>query len=301
MVDRMELDELLDREGLDPDELMTWAHRRAELLLAELSDGSDELARLLEPAGQIDLADVPVRRVAVAEDMLPVGVGAPTARVEDESDESITAPISIETASDASNTESNEPDAAEVGARGRRRVPSTPQPLSASELPPPPEHPRLADGEPEPMLDTFDTGPIDLGSFEAHAMIAATSTRMPVVEPEAAAEVSETAASDEFEVTIASDEPEVTAASDEPQAAASDVDGSDEFEIDELEELDDAELELVDVDDSGDDGEAEAPPPPPPRPPPSRPSQPAAAAPPPKPVDNTVDMDDLIAGLADAD
>lgn len=46
--------------------------------------------------------------------------------------------------------------------RRRRREPSSPQPKSADELPPPPEHPRLAEGEPEPMLETVDTGPIDL-------------------------------------------------------------------------------------------------------------------------------------------
>jgi hypothetical protein len=47
-------------------------------------------------------------------------------------------------------------------ARRRRREPSSPQPKSADELPPPPEHPGLAEGEPEPVLETVDTGPIDL-------------------------------------------------------------------------------------------------------------------------------------------
>lgn len=47
-------------------------------------------------------------------------------------------------------------------ARRRRREPSSPQPKSADELPPLPDHPGLADGEPEPMLETVDTGPIDL-------------------------------------------------------------------------------------------------------------------------------------------
>lgn len=46
--------------------------------------------------------------------------------------------------------------------RRRRREPSSPQPKTADELPPPPEHPGLAEGEPEPMLETVDTGPIDL-------------------------------------------------------------------------------------------------------------------------------------------
>jgi hypothetical protein len=287
----MELDELLDREGLDPDELMTWAQRRAEQLLAELSDESDELLRLLEPAAQIDIENVPVRRVAVVDDMLPVSVGPASvhvdesaeaqpaeAHVEAEAEESITAPIAI----DVPSVEPVETDAAEVGARGRRRVPSTPQPLSASELSPPPEHPRLADGEPEPMLETFNTGPIELGTAEARAMIAAHSTRE--LEPEPAAE------------------PE-TAAEPEPEAAAVEAasNDSDDFEIDELEEIDDEELELlVEVDDSEDDSSEPAPPPPP-RPPPSKPAARAAAPTPVEKPDNTVDMDDLIAGLAERD
>jgi hypothetical protein len=290
MVPSMELDELLDREGLDPDELMIWAHRRAERLLADLAgsadgsvDGSGELARLLEPAGQIDLDGIPVRRVAVVDDMLPVSAGA-AARVEVEVEETITQPIALPVVHDepSETVTVTETDAAELGTRGRRRVPSTPQPLSASELPPPPEHPRLADGEPEPMLETVDTGPIDLGSAEARAMIAANSTRMP--EPAVTRQ----------EITQVAPAP---TASSEVEA----TDASEEFEIDELEELDDEELELlVDVDDSGDD--AEVAPPPPPRPPPSKPAQPAAAAPPPaKPIDNHVDMDDLIAGLADSE
>jgi hypothetical protein len=310
MVTPMELDELLDREGLDPDELMTWAHRRAEQLLAELtgltghsghSGHSDELIHLLEPAGQIELEDVPVRRVTVAQDMLPVPVGAAAGHVEAEADESITVPISLE----------DEPDAAELGTRGRRRVPSKPQPLSASELPPPPEHTRLADGEPEPMLETVDTGPIDLGSDEARAMIVANSSRFTLLDMEVhdPADVAETAALQAAEVTARAEEPEATS-SDEPNAASeaepqagSEADASDEFEIDELEELDDEELELIDAEDSEDAGDdAEVAPPPPPRPPPSKPAQPAAAAPPPaKPVDNHVDMDDLIAGLADSE
>jgi hypothetical protein len=244
MVSRMELDELLDREGLDPDELMTWAQRRAEQLLAELSGESDELLRLLEPAAQIDIENVPVRRVAVVDDMLPVSVGpapvhveAPaSARVEEEAEESITAPIALEVPVE----QPVETDAAEVGARGRRRVPSTPQPLSASELSPPPEHPRLADGEPEPMLETFDTGPIDLGTAEARAMIVANSTRDP-----------------------------------EPEAA----DGSEEFEIDDLEELDDEELELMEEEAGDDDSDAGAAPSVMPGPPPRPPSKPGAPPP----------------------
>jgi hypothetical protein len=250
MVARMELDELLDREGLDPDELMIWAHRRAERLLADLAgsadgsaDGSGELARLLEPAGQIDLDGIPVRRVAVVDDMLPVSAGA-AARVEIEVEETGTQPV----VHDESNETVTETDAAELGTRGRRRVPSTPQPLSASELPPPPEHPRLADGEPEPMLETVDTGPIDLGSAEARAMIAANSTRMP--EPAVTRQ----------EITQVAPAP---TASSEVEAA----DASEEFEIDELEELDDEELELLEEGDAGDDDDPDAAAAPPPRPP----------------------------------
>lgn len=330
----MELDELLDREGLDPHELLTWAHERAEQLLAELTaagaaGGSDELARLLEPAGQIDLDGVPARRVAVAQDMLPAGVGT-TVEIEVEADESITAPSSIAAA--LAEQASNEPEATELGTRGRRRVPSAPQPLSASELPPPPEHTRLADGEPEPVLETVDTGPIDLATAEAQAMIAANSTRTAEVdvdvdidvdvdepESESAAEASEAVAAEVAPQVAADDEPQAAAASEEPPRAAEPqaadaseepqaaapaeepqaADASEEFEIDELEEIDDEELELlVDVDDSGDD--AEVPPPPPPRPPPAKP-----AAPPPKqvdkPIDNKVDIDDLIAGLAESE
>jgi hypothetical protein len=256
MVARMELDELLDREGLDPDELMIWAHRRAERLLADLAgsadgsaDGSGELARLLEPAGQIDLDGIPVRRVAVVDDMLPVSAGA-AARVEIEVEETGTQPV----VHDESNETVTETDAAELGTRGRRRVPSTPQPLSASELPPPPEHPRLADGEPEPMLETVDTGPIDLGSAEARAMIAANSTRMP--EPAVTRQ----------EITQVAPAP---TASSEVEA----TDASEEFEIDELEELDDEELELLEEGDAGDDDEPDAAAAPPPRPP----SKPGAA------------------------
>jgi hypothetical protein len=256
MVPSMELDELLDREGLDPDELMIWAHRRAERLLADLAgsadgsvDGSGELARLLEPAGQIDLDGIPVRRVAVVDDMLPVSAGA-AARVEVEVEETITQPIALPVVHDepSETVTVTETDAAELGTRGRRRVPSTPQPLSASELPPPPEHPRLADGEPEPMLETVDTGPIDLGSAEARAMIAANSTRMP--EPAVTRQ----------EITQVAPAP---TASSEVEA----TDASEEFEIDELEELDDEELELLEEGDAGDDDEPDAAAAPPPRPP----------------------------------
>jgi hypothetical protein len=142
------------------------------------------------------------------------------APVEDEVEESITSPIAIPVYDEASET-----DATEVAARGRRRVPSTPQPLSASELPPPPEQPRLADGEPEPILETFDTGPIDLGTPEATALIAETATIPPEPEPEPE-----------------DDEPELPVAVE----SAHSEDELEEIELDELVEIDDAELEVLD-------------------------------------------------------
>ena len=60
--------------------------------------------------------------------------------------------------------------------QSRRREPSRPQPTSAAELPPPPEHTGLAEGEPEPMLETVDTGPVDIDGPAAAALIAASLT-----------------------------------------------------------------------------------------------------------------------------
>lgn len=163
----MELAELLEHEGLDPDELMEWADRRAATLVAEL-EGGDPLAALLGP-GRDQVHG------------------------------------------------------------GRRRKPSAPQPLSAAELPPPPEQPRLAHGEPEPLLETFNTGPLELDSAEAAALIAETSTREPTADPE--------------------------------QSTAGDEDELEEIEFDDLLELDDDELELLE---EVDDSELPSAPPPPP-------------------------------------
>jgi hypothetical protein len=249
------LDELLDREGLDGDEVLTWAQARAEQLLAELVE-SDELVRLLEPAAQIDIDAISVRRVEDVDDMLPVAVGV--AAVEDEVEESITSPITLPPIQE----DLAEPEV-EGGGRGRRRVPSNPQPLSASELPPPPE--QLSDGEPEPILETFDTGPIDLGTAEARAMIVATSTRAPIIvepEPEPVRQ----------EITQVAPAPTAPP----PVEAEASVDGTEEFEIDELEEIDDEELELLEEEDAGDDDDSDAAPAPPPRPP----AKPGAPRPP---------------------
>jgi hypothetical protein len=172
----MELAELLEREGLDPDELMNWARGRADGLIAAC-DADDPLRGLL--AAGVDVAE----RVSV----------------------------------------------------GRRRVPSHPQPFSADELPPPPEQPRLADGEPEPILETFDTGAIQLGTPEADSLIAEHSSRPRDDDDDGEAEA---------------------------EAEAEDAGELEELEFDELVELDDEELELLEELDD----QAEPPPPPPPPP-----------------------------------
>lgn len=256
----MELDELLEREGQDPDELMTWAKTRVEQLLAELVGQSDELARLLEPASQIDLDAMPVRRVAVAEDPVsaPPSAAAPAAEVIAEP----TSPIEL------------------------------PQPLSAAELPPPPEHPRLADGEPEPMLEHVDTGPIDLDSAEGQAMIGGHSTQVASAQVEAAAEAASEVSS-EMTSEAASEMTSEAASEDREDPDDFEIDT-------ELEELDDEELELVEVEDEDEDETSSGPdvaPPPPPPPPPRRPPAQAKAPPPPPKSDNSVDIDGLLAEL----
>src|SRR5690606_20504393 len=145
--------------------------------------------------------------------------------------------------------------------------PSGPQPmLSVDELPPPPEPPRLADGEPEPMLETFDTGAIHLGTPEADALIAENSS-LPLevvgdVEPAGDVE------------PPADDAPPVGAETpaDEEPVEASGEDDLDELDLDELVELDDEELEEL-------DDQPEPPPPPPPPPPSSGPPPLEAEAP----------------------
>ena len=281
----MELDELLEREGFDGDDLLAWAEARAERLIAELIAGSDDLAKLLEPAAQIDL--VPVRVPATS------NAGAPKLEIVEDAEPTKPFDIPIDEAPHA--------DAVEAGPRGRRRVPSNPQPLSAAELPPPPEHLPLAEGEPEPMLEHVDTGPIDLGTPEAQAMIAAHSTRIPLVEEEL--EPSAEAPADD-----APPRQEITQVAPAPVAAASSAatEDSDEFDIDqseddeseeeemELEEIDAEELEIVEMEESEDD-EPEAPPPPPP--PPRRPPPSSAAPPAPAKPAETVDIDGLLAEL----
>src|SRR5690606_10947399 len=136
----MDLAELLDSERLDEHELMDWARGRADALVAEL--GRDPqggpLLQLLERDASLDVA-----AVSVVPEPVAAVAAEPAAVVEQPLDE----------------------------------PPSGPQPmLSVDELPPPPEPPRLADGEPEPMLETFDTGAIHLGTPEADALIAENSS-----------------------------------------------------------------------------------------------------------------------------
>lgn len=198
----MELAELLESEGLDPDELIAWAKSRAESLVAELGHAEQgrPLLQLLERDASLDVAAVSVaapERVAIVE--------APPKRPE---------PVA-----------STHPPREEFSGL---------QPIIAHDLPPPPEPSRLVDGEPEPMLETFDTGAIQLGTPEADALIAQTSTSSPRPEPEPVVETEST------------------------EDEESGEDELEELELDELVELDDEELVELD-----DEPEPPSPPPPP--------------------------------------
>jgi hypothetical protein len=192
----MELAELLDREGLDAEDVLGWARARAQALVVELAgDEGDPLLSLLEGGGSVDVVTAAAAGLEVVD--LPAAV-AP-AQFDDPDDDVV--PVAHE------------------------HQPSGSQPISADDLPPPPESPQLVAGEPEPILETFNTGPIDLGTPQAAALIAATSTRPHVEEPEA----------------------------EEPEA--------EELEFDELVELDDEELELLDEVEDEDDPSSPPPPP----------------------------------------
>lgn len=198
----MELAELLEREGVDPDELMTWARRRADTLVAGIvaDQLGEPLLRLLTGDGSIDIAAVPVMAEPVAE--LPVPV---------------TAEPTVDTVVDAEIQE-------DTVVEARHEVESSP--ITVDELPPPPDPPQLAEGEPEPLLETFDTGPIDLETPEAAALMAA--TQAPELEsPVATLEETraEPPAEDELEeieldelVEIAEDELEELEEIDEPES-----------------------------------------------------------------------------------
>lgn len=314
----MELAELLEREDLDGDEVLNWARERADVLIAELEAGDDELLQLLESDVQIDVEALAARPEPQAPDPTPaLGLvhQAPDEPVDAETaesaaaelhatteaeaeaevvDEQPTRPITLpidepepESQAELADTHDEAPED-EPLIRGRRRVPSTPQPLSADELPPPPEHLRLADGEPEPILETVDTGPLELGTPEADAMIAATSVRAPIefdMDVDEGDDDAPLAREDAAPAAIdvageAPSEIEAPPTDEQPTAseAASDEDTEDEDEEDEefeLVEIDDEELELVE------EVEDAAPPPPPPPPPggapPPPPPKPAAA------------------------
>jgi hypothetical protein len=276
----MELAELLDSEGLDPDELLAWAHSRAEALVAELGDDeqSRPLLQLLERDASLDpkhdfgAVSVEARRPepaleqpedepAASDDFEQpepalAGFGEPEELESSDADAAIE--DQVESAFDELGFDENEsptedqPDQPEPALdQPEIEVPldepsSGPQPISADELPPPPETPRFADGEPEPMLETFDTGAIQLGTPEADELLARTSTSSPR-EPE----------SEQLEPSSESEslaESEPAEASGDDESAEDDLD---ELDLDELVELDDEEL--VDLED-----ESEPPPPPPP-------------------------------------
>jgi hypothetical protein len=183
-------------------------------------------------------------------------------------------------------------------ARRRRREPSSPQPKTADELPPPPEHPRLAEGEPEPILEHVDTGPIDLEdeivrrrlredswALAAREVQAFVAEPEPEPEPEAPIEPAARTDSDapsqrpalhsepELPVVVRPaetvDEPMDTPAEDE-QDEEFEVDELDEIEVDELEELEEEIGEDEDDDDKPVAAKPPRPPPPKPGPPPIR-------------------------------
>ncbi|MFO7566215.1 MAG: hypothetical protein R6X02_26450 [Enhygromyxa sp.] len=260
----MELAELLESEGVDPDELMTWAQARAGALVAELGDDErgGPLLQLLERDASLDVAAVSVPPAQ------PVVVEAPIEQPEASFDDE----PGIEVADEEPAGDPAEPSAIVD------EPPSEPLPISAAELPPPPEPPRLADGEPEPMLETFDTGAIHLGTPEADALLAGTSTRRPEAEPAAEAEAAIEAepaitADPAAEAEPPLDQPAEASANEEHEEHEEDEeDELEELELDELVELDDEELEVL-------DDEPEPPPPPPP--PPSGGPPPVEAEPPP--------------------
>ena len=318
----MELAQLLESEGLDADELMDWAWRRAGQLIEELAadEPGHELLALLEANAAIDVTAIEVARVrpvaapgpAIGETQTEVAdefeepefggpepEGAVEAAVEEpvadafeesEFDEPEFAEASVSQAGpkpkpdvggfdididddfdDAFDDEASAPglepeldddlDASEAerdpDAPGlRRRSPSTPQPTSADELPPLPENPGYTTGAPEPLLETVDTSPIDLGSPEAEALLDAHSTQAPA-EPEAHAEAEAEAEADE---------------------AGDDAGDGEDEEFEEFEELELEEFEEFEIIDEEPEAAPPAPPPPPPPPPPPSSSDDAQTA-----------------------
>jgi hypothetical protein len=207
----MELAELLEREGLDPDALMTWARGRADTLVEELAhaEHGQPLLQLLVAEASVDVAALSVASTVAAA-----------------------------------------------------------RPISVDELPPPPE-PQLAEGEPEPILETFDTGPIDLETLEAAALLG-------VVEVAPEAEHAPIAEASEPELPVAVEaEPAVEAelpVAAEPAGedeSSGEEDELEEIELDELVEIAEDELEVLD---ELDEPESPLPPrrPPPPEPAPIR-------------------------------
>ncbi|MCA9686584.1 MAG: hypothetical protein KC457_30745, partial [Myxococcales bacterium] len=129
----MELSELLEREGLEADALLDWARERAEQLIAEMA-ADDPLHGILE-GRQVD---VPVTSTVVSR----------TPAVENEAAGEAWAPEPIE---DTPTSVVGEVELEHWRESDRRDAGV--QPITLDELPPPPEHTGLADGEPEPMLE----------------------------------------------------------------------------------------------------------------------------------------------------
>lgn len=203
-------------------------------------------------------------------------------------------------------------------ARRRRREPSSPQPKTADELPPLPDHPRLADGEPEPMLEHVDTGPIDLEEEIVRRRIREDSWAIAAREVEAFVAERQLEPEDEAPIQPAirdSDAPALRSAQPsepelpvvvrpadslddpiDPAALAADLaaiegahDDEEEFEVDELDELEVDELVELDEEVDDEEGDDEPSAAKPPRPPPPKSGPP--------PIRNEVA--DMIASLSD--
>jgi hypothetical protein len=218
MVAAMELAELLEQEGLDPETLMPWARARADALVVELSEGGSE-------AGE------PLRA-------LLDGLAVADAELE----------VASRIASPASFTPLTEPS-------GLKPI------AGAADLPPPPEPLVRADGEPDTLLETFDTSAFEIASPSAETVI----TEVPVA-PEAETVITELRPVASIETAI-SPSPYFDDAGEASERESDDGDGDDdeleELELDELVELDEDELVELVEDDEDEQSEAGPPPPPP--------------------------------------
>lgn len=134
----------------------------------------------------------------------------------------------------------------------------TSESVGVDELPPPFD--RRADGEPEPLLETFDTRPILLGTAEAESLLDETSAPTPELDDETTKveRAPGLAARDQTnEVTRIERSPTIEPTDDASETSVEPPE--EEIELDELVEIDDAELEMLEEedDDAGDDEASE--------------------------------------------